>query len=93
MNIFLVLKNGSMNNVTNILVNVLDISAKDEIVQNMFGTFKIAFGSEEGANSSAMKIVAIRGKSQLKFVNFAVNVLTPNFRNGSVKSSLFFEFF
>ena len=62
-------------------------------MQNAFGAAEVAFGSNESANGSAIKVVAIFGKSELKLVNFAVDVLTPSFRNGRVKSSFFFELF
>ena len=52
---------------------------------------EVAFGSNESVNGSAMKVVAIFGKSELKFVDFSVDVFTPSFRNGSVKSSFLFE--
>ena len=65
MNIFVVLLNSGMDNVANILVNVINVSAEDEILQNGFSVFEVAFIGEENANGSAMKVVTISGKSPL----------------------------
>ena len=76
-----------------VFVGVFDTGAEDKIVQDALGVFEVAFGSNESTNGSAMKVVAISGKSQLKLVDLAVNIFSPSFRNGGVKSGLFFEFF
>ena len=87
------LKNSGVDNVGDVFVSVRSVSADNEIMQNALGSVEVAFSGNESANSGAIKVMTIGGKNLLKFKNFKVDAFAPSFRNGRVKSSLFFKFF